>query len=349
MFCYQCEQTAKGKGFAIISGSAAQGTTPPRPCRICWSKRRRGSRFTPIGRRSLARGMPSVRCRDHRKPLRHGDERRFRCPSGLQNHLTEAAAVRERAKAIYEAACAKAGKSPEKVNGATTWQPAKDIPGLVAQGKEVEITKRLEKLGPDNNRAARVGALRPQRARPPTPTTPGHWARKTPVSTPPSTKGWISSPSRTRRLTNWSGWAMKAGELNLRVMQLLDAANTGTYEHPEPTQVRITPVKGKAICVFRPRPERFGTVAQADRRQGHQHLYARRNAPLPRLPELEEVQAPGGQLRRGLAGSGERVRRLPRRGPDDHQLHPETARQLQEPHLHQRIGRLAGRNAYRPE
>jgi hydroxylamine reductase len=45
------------------------------------------------------------------------------------------------------------------------------------------------------------------------------------------------------------GWALKVGELNFRVMELLDAANTGAYGHPEPTQVRITPVKGKAILV----------------------------------------------------------------------------------------------------
>jgi len=32
-------------------------------------------------------------------------------------------------------------------------------------------------------------------------------------------------------------------------MELLDGANTGTYGHPEPTPVRINPVKGKAILV----------------------------------------------------------------------------------------------------
>ena len=42
---------------------------------------------------------------------------------------------------------------------------------------------------------------------------------------------------------------MRAGELNLSVMQLLDAANTGAYGHPEPTSVRVTPVRGKCICV----------------------------------------------------------------------------------------------------
>ncbi|MEI6892047.1 MAG: hydroxylamine reductase [Pontiella sp.] len=45
------------------------------------------------------------------------------------------------------------------------------------------------------------------------------------------------------------GYALKTGEVNLTVMALLDAANTGTYGHPVPTPVRITPVKGKAILV----------------------------------------------------------------------------------------------------
>ncbi len=43
--------------------------------------------------------------------------------------------------------------------------------------------------------------------------------------------------------------ALKAGELNLRVMELLDEANTSAYGHPVPTKVRVTPVKGKAILV----------------------------------------------------------------------------------------------------
>ncbi len=43
--------------------------------------------------------------------------------------------------------------------------------------------------------------------------------------------------------------ALKVGEINFKVMQLLDNANTLTYGHPEPTRVRITPTKGKAIVV----------------------------------------------------------------------------------------------------
>jgi len=43
--------------------------------------------------------------------------------------------------------------------------------------------------------------------------------------------------------------AMECGWINLRTMEILDGANTGAYGHPEPTRVRVTPVKGKCIVV----------------------------------------------------------------------------------------------------
>jgi hydroxylamine reductase len=43
--------------------------------------------------------------------------------------------------------------------------------------------------------------------------------------------------------------ALKTGELNLTVMELLDRANTETFGHPEPTPVNIAPVAGKCILV----------------------------------------------------------------------------------------------------
>ncbi len=45
------------------------------------------------------------------------------------------------------------------------------------------------------------------------------------------------------------GAVMKAGEINLRAMELLDAANTGTYGQPQPTQVPLGHRKNKAILV----------------------------------------------------------------------------------------------------
>jgi len=43
--------------------------------------------------------------------------------------------------------------------------------------------------------------------------------------------------------------ALDTGKLNLKAMEILDKANTETFGHPEPTEVLVTPKKGKAILV----------------------------------------------------------------------------------------------------
>jgi hydroxylamine reductase len=45
------------------------------------------------------------------------------------------------------------------------------------------------------------------------------------------------------------GAALATGALNLTVMELLDAGNTGKFGHPEPTVARVTPVAGKCILI----------------------------------------------------------------------------------------------------
>ena len=50
-------------------------------------------------------------------------------------------------------------------------------------------------------------------------------------------------------LNDWVGLVLKCGEINLKTMELLDAANTGTYGHPVPTSVPLGAKKGKAILV----------------------------------------------------------------------------------------------------
>jgi hydroxylamine reductase len=45
------------------------------------------------------------------------------------------------------------------------------------------------------------------------------------------------------------GLVLKCGEVNIRAMELLDAGNTGTYGHPVPTEVPLGAKQGKAILV----------------------------------------------------------------------------------------------------
>jgi hydroxylamine reductase len=51
------------------------------------------------------------------------------------------------------------------------------------------------------------------------------------------------------RVDDLVGLALKCGEVNLRAMELLDAGNTGTYGHPVPTAVPLGAKQGKAILV----------------------------------------------------------------------------------------------------
>jgi len=50
-------------------------------------------------------------------------------------------------------------------------------------------------------------------------------------------------------LNDLLGLVLKCGEINLRTMELLDAGNTGRYGHPVPTPVPLGHKKGKAILV----------------------------------------------------------------------------------------------------
>jgi hydroxylamine reductase len=50
-------------------------------------------------------------------------------------------------------------------------------------------------------------------------------------------------------LGGWLSMVLKCGEVNLRAMELLDAGNTGLFGHPVPTAVPLGAKKGKAILV----------------------------------------------------------------------------------------------------
>ncbi|MGL4923396.1 MAG: hydroxylamine reductase [Aeromonas veronii] len=58
---------------------------------------------------------------------------------------------------------------------------------------------------------------------------------------------WLSTdPSEMGRLFNC---AMEIGQLNFKIMEMLDLGETLAFGHPEPTQVRVTPIPGKCILV----------------------------------------------------------------------------------------------------
>jgi len=62
-------------------------------------------------------------------------------------------------------------------------------------------------------------------------------------------EGLAATLSKDLSLDDWVGLVLKCGEVNLKAMEILDAANTGAYGHPEPTKVSLGAKKGKAILI----------------------------------------------------------------------------------------------------
>jgi hydroxylamine reductase len=62
-------------------------------------------------------------------------------------------------------------------------------------------------------------------------------------------KGFAAAANPSMGLNDYLGLVMEAGKTNLRAMELLDAANTGAYGSPVPTKVPLGHKKGKAILV----------------------------------------------------------------------------------------------------
>jgi len=62
-------------------------------------------------------------------------------------------------------------------------------------------------------------------------------------------EGLAATLRKDLSLNDWVGLVLRCGEANLKAMALLDAGNTGTYGHPVPTRVPLGAKKGKAILV----------------------------------------------------------------------------------------------------
>jgi hydroxylamine reductase len=169
-------------------------------------------------------------------------------PQRLADMVKELAAQRDQAKALYESACKENGKQPEALAGPAAWQPAADYAGLLQQGREAGIDKAIEKLGPDVAGLMQLilYGLKGTAA----------YADHAQILGQEDDAVYaffheaLSFLADEKfELNDLVALTLRVGEVNLRVMELLDTANTGTYGHPVPTRVRVTPVKGKAILV----------------------------------------------------------------------------------------------------
>jgi hydroxylamine reductase len=169
-------------------------------------------------------------------------------PQAIEVALREAALVRDTAKALYENAARKAGKTPETLTGPATWIAAPTLAGLVAEGRMVSILSRKDKHGPDINglQELLVYGIKGAAAYADHAQILGQEAEAVYAFFAEALSYLAEEKPAVDELL---GLCLKCGEINLKTMEILDVAHTGTYGHPVPTPVRVEPVKGKAILV----------------------------------------------------------------------------------------------------
>ncbi len=245
MFCFQCEQAAKGTGCSAIG---VCGKTPDvAALQDLLIHAAKGISMYAHRARSLGAG--------DRKIDRFVVEALFTTVTNvnfsrerLHQELVKAASMKNKARKLYEEACQKADRQPEKLSGPAEWQPAADADGLVQQGQEVGITDRIRVRGMD---VAGLEELLTYGLK-----GTAAYADHAMILGQEDDGVYAFFHEALDSLTRTDHTAvsllplvLKCGEVNFRVMEMLDKANTGTYGHPVPTPVRITPVKGKAILV----------------------------------------------------------------------------------------------------
>jgi len=244
MFCYQCEQTTKGAGCTKVG---VCGKDPE----------------TAALQDLLVHGAKGVSMYAHRaRQLGAADAQLDRVVTEalfstvtnvnfdadkLQAMLASLVQERDRARQLYQRACREAGRSPDALAGPATYSFGNTRGDLMGQAASVGIEQSRADLG-DDVIALRELVLYGVKG---TAAYADHalilGQRDDAVFA--FFHEALDFLTEEHELDAWLGMALRVGEVNLKVMELLDAAHTSTFGHPVPTPVRVTPIAGKAILI----------------------------------------------------------------------------------------------------
>ena len=245
MFCYQCEQTAKGTGCTVQGVCGKDETCAILQDLLLYAVK--GIAQYAHRARQLGATHPEVNAFTVEALFATITNVDFD-PERLENLLRHAAGMRLNAKRMYEDVCRKAGKTPESLSGPAAWSPAVGIKALVEQGRDKGILARHQQWGDDvaDLHDLVLFGLKGMAAY----TDHAHVLGKEDDAIYAEIHRQLDLLASGKFTADQLlAEALNTGKLNYRATELLDAANTGTYGHPTPTKVRVTPVKGKAILV----------------------------------------------------------------------------------------------------
>jgi len=245
MFCYQCEQTAKGEGCTAHGVCGKDPETAALQDLLI----------------HVAKGLSMYARRARQLGIADPEIDRFALealfstvtnvnfdPVRLQQLITKSTGLRRKIKDLYETACRREGREPEIFGCPAEAKPASDMDSLIRQGEELSIEKRMQTLGEDLTGLQELltYGLKGLAA----------YADHAAILGKEDDGVYAFVHEALDFLTREQvtvdelvAMNLKCGEVNLKVMGILDAAHTETYGHPEPTRVRIDPQAGRAILV----------------------------------------------------------------------------------------------------
>ena len=246
MFCYQCEQATKGTGCTVQGVCGKDPETAKMQDLLLWQAKGIGMY---AHRAAVTGGMHD------REINKFVVEALFTTVTNvnfdavrIEHIIRKGQAVKEKAKLMYENACKKAGKTPEKLDGPAAWNPPHEYKVLLNEAPDRGINARKKALGDDaaGLQELLTYGLKGMAAYADHALILGQEDENV-YAFIHDTLDFLTRPNPT--VDELVGYNMKCGEVNLRVMELLDKANTDAYGHPVPTKVRVNPVKGKALLV----------------------------------------------------------------------------------------------------
>jgi len=240
MFCYQCEQTAKGQGCTLVGVCGKTADVATLQDLLIY----------------MLRELSQVTLEAEKVGVETEDVHIFTCealfatltnvnfdPDNIITYIRRAAELRDQLLKKTQSA----GGFIDTASGPAKLTLEKTKEGLIAQGKIVGIKSDPE-TDPDLNSL--------------------HWlltyglkgvaayAYHAYILGKRDNKvfnfihqGLAAKLDKSLGVNNFIGLVMKCGEINLRAMELLDAGNTETYGQPVPTKVPLGAKKGKAILV----------------------------------------------------------------------------------------------------
>lgn len=245
MFCYQCEQTSGGKGCTSFGVCGKSPETSDLQDFLIF----------------LTEGISIYASRYQKYQLNDAEINRFILeslfttvtnvnfdPEKVFQLILKAEELREKAKKIYEGLIKEKKLEPETLPANATIKVEKDYKKSLEQSKNFTFDNEIKIYGEEiaGLRHLILYGLKGMAAY-------ADHAMILKIEDDSVYKFFHQSlnqlASGEKDKDNLIKLALKVGEYNFKVMEMLDKANTSTYGDPVPTKVRITPVKGKSILI----------------------------------------------------------------------------------------------------